>query len=141
MRNPNFANEFQLSVNTFPRRRVAGSGLSAYPELVVSSRRSLGVELGSGITFWTTGERHNSNRAAPTSPGTDLGPAWLTGGSYGIEGGLACTITLVISTLFIWRSRWVSATEEMRRLTSQENPAERNLVVSAVPQTIDGAAE
>jgi membrane protease YdiL (CAAX protease family) len=61
----------------------------------------------------------------PVLQGTDLGPAWLTGGSYGIEGGLACTVTLVISTLFIWRTRLVSARNEMKRLTSQENPAPR----------------
>ena len=52
----------------------------------------------------------------------DKGPAWLTGGSYGIEGGLACTIALVISTLFIWRTGLVSATPEMKKLTSEENP-------------------
>ncbi len=58
----------------------------------------------------------------PLLRGTDLGPAWLTGGSYGIEGGLACTITLALSTLFIWRTRLVSADPEMKTLTSQENP-------------------
>jgi membrane protease YdiL (CAAX protease family) len=58
----------------------------------------------------------------PLLHGTDLGPAWLTGGSYGIEGGLACTITLIVSTIFIWRTRLVSATPEMKLLTSQENP-------------------
>src|SRR5882672_5799850 len=58
----------------------------------------------------------------PLLHGTDLGPAWLTGGGYGIEGGLACTITLVVSTIFIWRTRLVSATPEMQLLTSQENP-------------------
>lgn len=58
----------------------------------------------------------------PLLRGTDLGPAWLTGGSYGIEGGLACTITLVVSTIFIWRTRLVSADPEMKTLTSQENP-------------------
>lgn len=58
----------------------------------------------------------------PLLRGTDLGPAWLTGGSYGIEGGLACTITLVISTFFIWRTRFVSADAEMKALTSQEKP-------------------
>ncbi len=55
----------------------------------------------------------------------DLGPAWLTGGSYGIEGGAACTIALVASTLFIWRTRLVSPTEEMLRLTNQENPKQK----------------
>src|SRR6266536_306478 len=59
----------------------------------------------------------------PLFRGVDLGPAWLTGGSYGIEGGAACTITLILSTLFIWRTRLVSATHEMVRLTSPENPA------------------
>jgi len=59
----------------------------------------------------------------PLLRGTDLGPAWLTGGSYGIEGGLACTITLVASTIFILRTRLVNATPEMMTLTSQENPA------------------
>jgi len=54
--------------------------------------------------------------------GTDLGPAWLTGGSFGIEGGIACTITLIVSTIFIWRTKLVSATPEMQLLTSEENP-------------------
>lgn len=60
----------------------------------------------------------------PLLRGTDLGPAWLTGGSYGIEGGLACTITLIVSTIFILRTRLVNATPEMKALTSQENPAQ-----------------
>jgi CAAX protease family protein len=60
----------------------------------------------------------------PLLRGTDLGPAWLTGGDYGIEGGLACTIALILSTLFIWRTRWVAPTDEMLKLTSQENPAQ-----------------
>jgi membrane protease YdiL (CAAX protease family) len=60
----------------------------------------------------------------PLLRGTDLGPAWLTGGSYGIEGGLACTITLIVSTLFILRTGLVNATPEMKTLTSQENPAQ-----------------
>jgi membrane protease YdiL (CAAX protease family) len=57
----------------------------------------------------------------PLLHGIDLGPAWLTGGSYGIEGGVACTITLIVSTVFVWRTRLVAATPEMQRLTSQEN--------------------
>jgi membrane protease YdiL (CAAX protease family) len=58
----------------------------------------------------------------PLLHGTDLGPAWLTGGSYGIEGGVACTITLVVSTIFIWRTRLLRATPEMELLSSWENP-------------------
>jgi CAAX protease family protein len=58
----------------------------------------------------------------PLLVGTDLGPAWLTGAAYGIEGGLACTIALVISTIYIWKTGMVAATEDLKRLTSQENP-------------------
>jgi uncharacterized protein len=65
----------------------------------------------------------------PLFRGTDLGPAWLTGGTYGIEGGVACTITLLISTIFIWRTRLVRALPEMESLTSQENPL-RNQPIS-----------
>jgi membrane protease YdiL (CAAX protease family) len=57
----------------------------------------------------------------PLMRGTDHGPAWLTGGAYGIEGGLACTVTLVVATIFILRTNLISTTPEMKRLTSQEN--------------------
>lgn len=49
------------------------------------------------------------------------GPEWLTGGLYGIEGGAACTLALIISTAFIWRMRHIYATEEMRAFTAGEN--------------------
>jgi uncharacterized protein len=69
----------------------------------------------------------------PLLHGTDLGPAWLTGGSYGIEGGLACTIALVVSTIFIWRMTLVSATPEMKDLTSKENPVVAKSSISITP--------
>ncbi|MDQ3665236.1 MAG: CPBP family intramembrane metalloprotease [Acidobacteriota bacterium] len=71
----------------------------------------------------------------PLLQGADLGPAWLTGGSYGIEGGLACTITLVISTVFVWRTGLVSATDQMKMLTSQENPKQRDAELPVVAST------
>src|SRR5687767_2215679 len=58
----------------------------------------------------------------PLLRGVDLGPTWLTGGDYGVEGGIACTVALIISTIFVWRTRWVSASEEMLALTSHEKP-------------------
>lgn len=64
---------------------------------------------------------------------TDSGPAWLTGGSYGLEGGVAGTIALLLSTLFIWRIRFVSATPEMLKLTSEENPATPSHVLTIRP--------
>jgi hypothetical protein len=54
--------------------------------------------------------------------GDDVGPAWLTGGNYGIEGGVACTIALVVFTLLVWWTRLVSPTPELLKLTSEENP-------------------
>ena len=32
---------------------------------------------------------------------TDIGPTWLTGGDYGIEGGIATTVALIVSMLVI----------------------------------------
>ena len=31
----------------------------------------------------------------------DTGPTWLTGTTYGIEGGIVCTIALIVSILVI----------------------------------------
>jgi CAAX protease family protein len=58
----------------------------------------------------------------PLLSGEDVGPAWLTGGSYGIEGGVAGTVALIVFTLFTWRTRLVSPTPELLKLTSEENP-------------------
>ena len=40
---------------------------------------------------------------APLLKAMNFGPDWLTGGAYGIEGGAACTVALLISTVVIWR--------------------------------------
>lgn len=59
---------------------------------------------------------------APLLRASVTGSAWLTGGSYGIEGGAACTVALIISTIVIWYIPFVRPTEDMLRLTDQENP-------------------
>lgn len=51
---------------------------------------------------------------------TDAGPAWLTGGNYGIEGGAACTVALIISTTFIARTRWLEPARELKSYTERE---------------------
>ncbi|HEV8370898.1 MAG TPA: CPBP family intramembrane glutamic endopeptidase [Pyrinomonadaceae bacterium] len=66
----------------------------------------------------------------PLLQGKDLGPAWITGGSYGIEGGAAGTIALIVSSLFLWRTRLVSPTPELLKLTSEENPTTSATVLS-----------
>ena len=48
---------------------------------------------------------------APLLRAINSGPDWLTGGAYGIEGGAACTIALLISTLVIWRTKLISAAD------------------------------
>ena len=45
---------------------------------------------------------------APLLHAMNAGPDWLTGGAYGIEGGAACTVALIISTVVIWRIKFVS---------------------------------
>ena len=65
----------------------------------------------------------------------DKGPRWLTGGSYGIEGGVACTIALVLFTIFLWKTRWISATPELKQMTSEENPATSEPVISIRPNS------
>lgn len=39
---------------------------------------------------------------APLMREVDGGPAWLTGGEYGLEGGVACTVALIASTALVW---------------------------------------
>jgi hypothetical protein len=48
----------------------------------------------------------------------DRGPAWLTGENYGIEGGIACTIAIIIAIAAI-HFLPVRADEEMIAMTSQ----------------------
>ena len=55
---------------------------------------------------------------SPLLKETDGGPVWLTGGDYGIEGSIACTIALVISTVVI-HFLPLKADEEMLALTSK----------------------
>lgn len=70
-----------------------------------------GIEV-SGLTDITT---------APFLREIDRGPMWLTGESYGIEGGIACTISLIIFTILIWFLPILKPTDEMLELTNKEN--------------------
>jgi uncharacterized protein len=59
---------------------------------------------------------------APLARAETFGPDWLTGGAYGIEGGAACTLALVASTLFVWKTPLLTADPELKRYTDQEQP-------------------
>lgn len=65
-----------------------------------------GIEV-SGITDLVT---------APLLREIDTGPVWLTGGSYGIEGGIASTIALILSTVVIYFLP-LKPDEEMKAMT------------------------
>jgi membrane protease YdiL (CAAX protease family) len=39
----------------------------------------------------------------PLFTSTSENPAWLTGGSYGCEGGAAATVVIIMATILIWR--------------------------------------
>ena len=69
----------------------------------------------------------------PLLKASDTGPLWLTGGSYGIEGGIAATIALLLCTLFVWRTSIISADPELNKLTSEENPVTAPSVLSIRP--------
>jgi Predicted protease of the Abi (CAAX) family len=68
--------------------------------------------------------------STPLLRGEELGPKWLTGGTYGIEGGVACTIALTLVTVFLWRTSLISATPELVKMTSEENPVTVEPVLS-----------
>jgi len=69
----------------------------------------------------------------PLLKASDTGPHWLTGGSYGIEGGVAGTIALALATVLIWRISPVSADPELKKLTSEENPVTHPSVLTIRP--------
>lgn len=60
---------------------------------------------------------------APLFQMTDAGTTILTGGDYGIEGGICCTIALVASSALIWFLPFLKPTAEMLTWTNQEIPA------------------
>jgi hypothetical protein len=69
----------------------------------------------------------------PLLKATDSGPKWLTGGTYGIEGGVACTIAMALVIVFLWRTSLISATPELLKMTSEENPVTSEPVLSIRP--------
>ena len=77
----------------------------------------------------------------PLFESRDAGPFWLSGGSYGIEGGAACTIAITLFTIFLWRTSLVSATPELLRMTSEENPATPRPVVRPTTDYADYTKE
>jgi membrane protease YdiL (CAAX protease family) len=59
---------------------------------------------------------------APLLKGLNLGPDWLTGGAYGIEGGAACTVALLVSTVIIWRVNLFASADVTQATSRQDQP-------------------
>jgi hypothetical protein len=51
---------------------------------------------------------------------TQTGPEWVTGGSYGPEGGVLATALLGVTTFVIWRAHWLTSSTEV----SADRPAD-----------------
>lgn len=119
--NPNVARGF-----TFINTLIAGVWLG----VAYLRTRSLWFPLGVHWAWnWTMGALlglpvSGITKIAPVPllRAADTGPAWLTGGDYGLEGGAACTLALLLSTLFIWRTKLLSAPPDLKAMTDQENP-------------------
>ena len=45
---------------------------------------------------------------------TSEAPLWLTGGSYGCEGGIAATLVLIVATVIIWQAKWLQVAPGMQ---------------------------
>lgn len=57
---------------------------------------------------------------APLMKAEDSGPVWLTGGSYGLEGGISCTLALLLSCGLIWILPLIKPNEELLQMSSEE---------------------
>jgi len=107
LKNPNVAPVF-----TFVNTALAGLWLA----VAYLRTRSLWLPLGLHWSWnWTQASLlglpvSGIDRIAPAPllRAINSGPDWLTGGAYGIEGGAACTIALLISTAIIWRTKLIS---------------------------------
>jgi membrane protease YdiL (CAAX protease family) len=62
---------------------------------------------------------------APLFQVTNSGSDILTGGDYGIEGGIACTVAIIASGVLIYFTPILKPNEEMLALTNEEIPAKQ----------------
>jgi membrane protease YdiL (CAAX protease family) len=64
-------------------------------------------------------------------------PEWLSGGSYGPEGGIAATIVLLFATLLIWKSGMFHPSDEMRAAIAHGRPGREMLRVTPATEARD----
>jgi len=121
-----------VPVVTFANTAIAGAWLA----VAYLRTRSLWFPLGVHWAWnWALGSLcglpvSGLTLGIPLLRANDVGPSWLTGGRYGIEGGVAASVALIVSILFLWKTRLVSANSELLQMTSEENPAVQPAVLS-----------
>ncbi|HEX8178186.1 MAG TPA: CPBP family intramembrane glutamic endopeptidase [Pyrinomonadaceae bacterium] len=121
--NPNVPHNYLLAI-LFVNTVLAGIWLA----VGYWRTRSLWLPLGLHWAWnWTMGSLLGlpvsgitSLTRAPLLRATDRGPVWLTGGAYGLEGGLACTLALLVAILFLWRTRLFTPAPELKEYTDGE---------------------
>lgn len=59
---------------------------------------------------------------------TSGSPVWLTGGSYGPEGGAVATVIVIASTLLIWRTNWLVIAPDMQSALTETAPDENSTI-------------
>ena len=67
-------------------------------------------------------------------------PAWISGGSYGPEGGVAVTVALLLSTVVIWKSGLFTPSDEMLAAVQhgRRNPTFISIVAEERPSESTG---
>lgn len=55
-------------------------------------------------------------RDMPLYTARETGPDWVTGGAFGPEAGVAASLTIVLGTVWMWRTRWLGESPRMRAL-------------------------
>jgi uncharacterized protein len=58
-------------------------------------------------------------------------PAWLSGGSFGPEGGAAATVALIVSTLVVWKSGLFRPSQEMLIVTKHGKKEPERLSITS----------
>jgi len=60
--------------------------------------------------------------SAPLFRAVHGGPAWLTGGRYGPEGGVLATVVLMGASFWLWRTAWIRPAGEVPAAPSRTPP-------------------
>lgn len=69
----------------------------------------------------------------PVLLSTSEAPLWLTGGSYGCEGGIPATLVLVAATMVIWKANWLQVAPQMQAaLHTRDTEAEETIKLGLV---------